>query len=353
MNAGGTPGKAGTWAVVLAGGIGSRFWPMSTPAQPKQFLPLLSKNSMLRDTIERLRPVAPLERTLVLTSVPLAGGVRALLPELPPDNVIAEPRAAGTAAALSWAAHEIARRAGRDAVMISVHADSAIADVPLFQATLAEAAQVAAQEHQLITVGIVPQHPDAGLGYIEPGAVVRGAVRRVTRFVEKPSLERATALVAAGGLWNSGIFVWRVGDLLDEVRAHCPEVSGALDAHGDDLSAFFGAVATPVAIDVGVLERSARVLVLPGTFGWSDVGTWAALRSVGAPDDQGNVTSGPAYLRESNGNVVHGAGATVVLYGVSGLVVVAANGLTLVTTVERSANLKQLLDSLPAEVRTR
>jgi mannose-1-phosphate guanylyltransferase len=323
---------------------------MSTPERPKQFLPLLSSQPMLRDTLDRLAPLAPPAHTLVLTSEALSATVRQLLPEVPAGNIIAEPRAAGTAAALTWAAHQIGLRAGPDAVMISVHADWAIADVPRFRTTLAAAAAAAASEHALVTVGIVPRHPDTGLGYVQPGEVVSGALRRVARFIEKPDFERATALVAAGSLWNSGIFAWRTGDLLDEVRAHCPEVAPALAAHGNDLRGFFAAV-TPVAIDVGVMERSARVLVLPGDFGWSDVGTWAALRDVRAADEHRNVVTGSAHLREASGNVVHAEGATVVLYGVSDLVVVVSRGLTLVTTVERAANLKALLETLPEQVR--
>jgi mannose-1-phosphate guanylyltransferase len=338
------------WPVVLAGGVGSRFWPMSTPQRPKQFLPLVSSRPMLRDTLDRLSAFAPAVRTLVLTGASLADGVRSIAPEVPRENIIAEPRAAGTAAALTWAAREIERRAGPDAVMVSLHADWAIEDAPRFRATLLEAAEAASRERALVTVGIVPRHPDTGLGYIQPGDVISGSLRRVARFIEKPDLERAEALVAGGSLWNSGIFAWRVDTLLEEVRAHCPEVAPALAAHGDDLVAFFSAV-QPIAIDVGVLERSRRVLVLPGDFGWSDVGTWAALLEVGASDANGNVATGPSHLHEAGNSVVHADGTTVVLYGVSDVVVVATRGLTLVTTVERASNLKTLLDSLPDEVR--
>jgi mannose-1-phosphate guanylyltransferase len=237
--------------------------------------------------------------------------------------------------------------------MISVHADWAIADVERFRATLTHAAEGAAREHALVTVGIVPRHADTGLGYIEPASGSTGALRPVARFLEKPNRVLAEELVQRGCLWNSGIFAWRVGDLLDEVRAHCPEVWPSLEAHGDDLEGFFASVRTPIAIDVGVLERSSRVRVVPGDFGWSDVGTWAALRDVREPDADGNVAAGTTYLRDARGNVVHAEGATVVLFGVSDLVVVVAKGLTLVTTVERAANLKTLLDSLPADVRER
>ena len=170
-------GPAGAvWVVVLAGGVGSRFWPLSTPERPKQLLPLVTSEPMLRDTLDRVSALAPVERTLILTNAALAAAVRRIAPELPPGNVIGEPRAAGTAAALAWAAHEIARRGGRDAVMLSVHADAAIGDVAAFRTTLLQAAGAAATAHGLVTIGIVPRFADTGLGYIEPGAVVSGSL---------------------------------------------------------------------------------------------------------------------------------------------------------------------------------
>ena len=157
-------------------------------------------------------------------------------------------------------------------------------------------------------------------------------------------------MCADGFLWNSGIFVWRAGDFLEELRTHAAEVAPALARHPDDIAAFFAAV-TPVAVDVGVMERSARVLVLPGDFGWDDVGTWGALRRVRALDASGNAMSGRVHALDARGNVVHADGNAVVLYGVSDLVVVTRDGLTVVTTVDRSSDLKTLLDSLPSDLR--
>lgn len=338
------------WAVVLAGGVGSRFWPLSTPSRPKQLLPLAGEAPLLIETLARLEPLVPAERTLVLTNVELRGAILDLAPTLPGPNVLAEPRPAGTAAALTWAAREIRERAGDEAVMVCVHADWAIADEEGFRATLRRAADVASSRHGLVTVGIVPTRPEIGYGYIRPGEAVGGGALRVDRFVEKPDRARAEELCAEGCLWNSGIFVWRVGDFLAEVRTHTPEVAPALDASGDDAALFFESV-RPVSVDVGVLERSDRVLVVPGDFGWDDVGTWAALARVRRADAHGNATSGTVHLHDARSNVVHSEGNAVVLYGVEGLVVVVRDGLTLVTTVERAAELKLLLDSLPASLR--
>jgi mannose-1-phosphate guanylyltransferase len=310
---------------------------------------------MLRDTLERMSTLAPPSRTLVLTNASLRDAVLALSPSLPSENVIAEPRPAGTCAALAWAARTIQARAGADAVMICVHADWAIGDVAQFRATLHDAAMLAASEQALVTVGVVPSRPDPGFGYIQPGDVLPSgstavAARRVARFVEKPSREMAIGMVSDGYLWNSGIFAWRVGDLLDEIRALTPEVQPALEAAGDDLMTFFAHVGS-VAIDVGVLERSQRVLVIPGQFGWDDVGTWAALHRVRKLDAQGNAVNGRSIALQAAGNVVHADGPAVVLYGVSDLVVVANGDVVLVTTRDKAADLKTLLDALPADLR--
>lgn len=346
-----------TWSVILAGGVGSRFWPLSTAHRPKQLLPLVSGRALLTDTLDRMAPLADPAQTLVLTNASLVPAIAALAPLVPARNIVAEPRPAGTAAALTWAAWLIARTSGDEAVMMSVHADWAVVDAEGYRASLRQAAALATRHQSLVTVGVVPNRPDPGLGYIRPGEPVAdtpsGApAYRVAQFVEKPSRERAEQMVRDGCLWNSGIFVWRVGDFLAEVRQHCPEVSPALDDASGDLERFFGAVKN-VSVDVGVLERSARVLVIPGDFGWDDIGTWAALRRVRRRDEAGNASSGSVHAVDSHGNVVHAEGSDVVLYGVSDLVVVTHRGVTLVTTMDRAADLKHLLDVLPDDMRNR
>jgi mannose-1-phosphate guanylyltransferase len=340
------------WAVVLAGGVGSRFWPLSTPNRPKQLLPLVTSEPLLCDAVDRLRPIVPADRVLILTNQTLVPAIAKLLPEIPAENLIAEPRAGGTAAALAWAAKEIARRDSPSAVMMSVHADWAVADAAGFQRVLMRAAEVVEQRGVLVTVGVVPTRADPGFGYIQPGPAVDDDVRRVARFVEKPDRARAEEMRRDGYLWNSGIFVWRVGDFLDDVRRLTPEIAPALHAHADDVAGFFAAV-TPIAVDVGVLERSDRVAVMAGTFGWDDVGTWAALKRVRKNDAAGNAVQGHVYTVDARDNVVHATGATVVLYGVSNLVAVAHDGLVLITSVDRASDLKTLMDALPRGVRER
>jgi mannose-1-phosphate guanylyltransferase len=339
------------WAVILAGGVGSRFWPLSTPSRPKQLLPLLSDKPLLVNTIERLTPLVPAAQTLILTNASLVDPISRAVPSIPRENIIAEPKPAGTAAALTWAAKEIERRSTGDATMICVHADWAIADDEGFRAALSAAERIAIEDRALVTVGIVPTRPDPGFGYIQPGELTESGANKVVRFVEKPDRIRAESMMHNGYLWNSGIFAWRVCDFLDEIRRLTPEVSKALASSTvGGLEAFFNAV-IPISVDVGLLERSNRVRVVSGNFGWDDVGTWGALRRVKPEDGSGNVTSGEVAALEARGNVVHAEGGSVVLYGVNDLVVVTKNGLTLVTTTDRSSDLKALVDSLPDHLR--
>lgn len=232
--------------------------------------------------------------------------------------------------------------------MICIHADWAIGDDAKFREALLRAEALAVKTRSLVTVGIVPTRADPGFGYIQPESEA-GDPSRVKRFVEKPDRVRADEMRNSGYLWNSGIFVWRVGDFLKEVDEHTPELAAAL-RHGADADAaqFFGSVVMPVSVDVGVLERSSKVMVVPGDFGWDDIGTWAALSRVRSKDEFGNVTSGDAHLLDCADNVVHADGGQVVMYGVNDLVVVVENGLTLVTTTERASDLKRLVESLSA-----
>jgi mannose-1-phosphate guanylyltransferase len=306
---------------------------------------------LLVNTLDRLRDLVQPDRTLILTNASLADAVAEAAPSIPRENIIAEPKPAGTAAALTWAALVIEKRSSAEPTMICVHADWAIADDEGFRTALSSAERVAREEQALVTVGVVPTRPDPGFGYIEPGEETDSGARRVIRFVEKPDRARAESMMHDGYLWNSGIFAWRVTDFLDEIRRLTPEVSSALEAQESrSLAEFFEAV-VPISVDVGLLERSDRVRVLSGDFGWDDVGTWGALRRVKPGDSSGNVTSGEVLSLDAKGNVVHAEGGPVVVYGVNDLVVVTRNGMTLVTTTDHSSDLKRLIDSLPTHLR--
>ncbi len=338
------------WAVILAGGSGTRFWPLSTPDNPKQLLPLAGPGSTAEDAVSRLDGLVPPERVLVVTGAALAPQLQARL-GVPAGNYLVEPRAASTGPALIWASWEACRR-DPDAEVLSMHADWAVGNAEVFRQT-AEAALACARQHdRLVTVGIVPARPETGYGYIVPGGPLDEGARNVARFSEKPDAATALDLMAAGALWNTGLFAWTAARLFREVELHTPEIAPHMAAlSAGDIDGFFRAV-TPVSIDVGVLERSGAVAVVSGAFAWDDVGTWEALARVRAKDPQGNVLVGPTHANQAHDCIAWSERDTIVLYGVEDLVVVQANGRILVMRRDLAGNIKQLLDDLPAEIRT-
>jgi mannose-1-phosphate guanylyltransferase len=337
------------WAVILAGGSGTRFWPLSTPGRPKQLLPLAGSTSTAEEAVDRLTGLIPRDRVLVVTGAALAPQLQEKL-QLGASNILIEPRAASTAPALIWATTEAQRR-DSEAEVLSLHADWAVGDAAAFRRT-AEAALTAARRYQrLVTVGVVPSRPETGYGYIVPGPPLGDGARMVARFSEKPDAATALDLMAAGALWNSGLFAWTADRLLAEAEAHTPEVAPHLAAlRSGDVDRFFREV-TPISIDVGLLERSTSVAVVSGAFAWDDIGTWQALTRVRPKDPNGNVVVGRGFMHRSEDCIVWAERDTVVLSGVQDLIVVQANGRILVMPSEQAASMKQLLDALPPDIR--
>ncbi len=337
------------WAVILAGGSGTRFWPLSTPNNPKQLLPLAGARSTAEEAVDRLGGLVPRERILVVTGPALAPRLQQRL-ELDSANVLVEPRAASTGPALVWASWEALRR-DPDAEVLSMHADWSVADPAGFRHTADLAFHTARQHNRLVTVGMVPSRPETGYGYIVPGEPLDQSAWNVERFLEKPDAATALDLMANGALWNSGLFAWTAATLLTEVEKHTPEIAPHIaKLQAGDVAGFFRDV-TAVSIDIGVLERSTAVAVVSGAFDWDDVGTWEALARVRPKDQRGNVLAGRAVAHESADCVVWADEDIVVLSGVRDLIVVQAHGRVLVMSRDRAAAMKQLLDALPPEVR--
>jgi mannose-1-phosphate guanylyltransferase len=335
-----------TWAVILAGGSGTRFWPLSTRERPKQLLPLAGDRPLLSQAVRRLDGLVSPERVLILTGPFLVERVTALVPEVPPAQVLAEPRAASTAPALVWGAHWIARH-DPGAEMLSLHADWAIGDEPAFRSAAERALAVAREHDVLVTVGVKPTRAETGYGYIVPGRPLGKQARRVQRFVEKPSPARAAELRRRKALWNTGLFAWGVDRFLEETAAHARELRPGLQALATgDAGAFFAAV-TPVAVDVAVLERSKRLAVVAGTFRWDDIGSWDALFRIRKPDSQGNVVVGNVTIGDDvRRSVLWSESEHLAVSGISDLIVVRANGHTLVMPTGRADRLKALVQHL-------
>lgn len=341
-----------TWVVILAGGVGSRFWPVSTPARPKQLLPLAGNLPLLRQTVERITPMVAAERVRILTGTSLRAAVLDVLPGFGDEQILAEPVARGTAPALIWAAHEI-MRLDPGAVMISLHADHVIHPDDAFRALLSGVARQAHALDRLFTVGAVPLRPETGYGYIKPGERLAAApeVYAVERFVEKPDRTVAEEYVASGYLWNTGIFVMPARLLLAQAGQHTPELADTLPyLERGDVERFFRE-SPAITIDVGVFERSDRVGVARADFAWDDVGTWDAVGRTRPRDADGNVQEGDAHVLDSSDCIAWAEQGAVVLFGVEDLVVVRTEDITLVAPRARAADLKRLVESLPERLR--
>jgi len=333
------------WAAILAGGSGTRFWPLSTPQRPKQLLPLAGDRPLLVQAVDRLDGLIPPERILILTGPFLVDATAAALPQIPRTQIFAEPRAASTAPALVWAARWISQR-DPGGQMLSLHADWAVGDDRAFRAAAHEALGVAKEYDVLVTVGVKPTRNETGYGYIVPGKPLGGA-RTVRRFVEKPSPTRAALLRRRGALWNTGLFTWGVARFLGEAGAYARELTAGWPKLTDgDVAGFFAAV-TPVSVDVAVLERTKRLAVVTGNFPWDDIGSWDALLRIRTPDAHGNVVVGNVTLAgDVHGSVVWSDSEHVAVLGLESVIVVRAHGHTLVMPTGRAEHLKELVQRL-------
>jgi len=340
------------YATVLAGGSGTRFWPASTAAVPKQFLRLTGRAPLLRESVDRLLPLVPAERISVVTSAATRDEALRLLPDLPAENVLGEPRGRNTAAACGLAAKWAASRSW-DAVLVTTPADHLVEPADAFLAALGAAAERAAGGARLMTLGLRPAYAATGYGWIQLGPRVDDAanhkVHAVARFVEKPDLPRAEAFLAGGAhLWNLGVFAWRPRVFLDALAAHLPQTAQALAAV-DSPAALAAAydVIPSISVDHAVLEKHDTVECVPCTFTWDDLGSFAAVARHLPPGVDGNTSLGPLLALDSRGCFAWADdGRMTALLGVDDLIVVHAHGVTLVAPKSRAEEVKRLVEAL-------
>ena len=349
--------KPEAFAMILAGGGGTRLWPASRRGRPKQLLALGGNESLLSATFRRASAVVGIERTLIVTAADQAQAIRQALPALPAANLVVEPAPRNTAPAVGLGAVEVARRGGRDAVVAVMPSDAFIGDEAGFGQVLRTALDSASQA--IVTVGITPSRPETGYGYLQRGARVTEQVFEVARFVEKPDLHTACGYLASGEyLWNSGMFFFSAGRLLDEVRRHLPETAALLDelltsSDPQSLCQARYPRLPSVSIDYGIMEKAAGIQVVPGDFGWSDVGSWAALADIRESDEAGNVVAGDAVVKSSQGSVILAEeGAPLVgVVGVNDLVVVATRDAVLVVPKSRAQDVRAVVAELSSKGR--
>jgi mannose-1-phosphate guanylyltransferase len=346
-----------TFVTVLAGGAGTRFWPSGRRARPKQLLPITSRRSILFETLARCAPLAPPERTYVVTNRIQLEATRRECPALPPAQVVAEPEMRNTAAAIGLAALHVARR-DPDGVMVVLPADHFIDPPERFVACFRAAVRRAAQADVLLTVGIRPTGPATGYGYIEAGeprATIEGhPVLAVKSFKEKPNAAAAAAFIATGSyFWTAGTFVWRVPTLLEAFRRHLPghhEVLKRIEARldrgeeprPDDYARFEN-----VPIDMGIMEKADNVEVIPADFQWDDVGSWLAVDRLNARDADGNIVRGLHVGIDTHNCIVFGSEEHVVAtLGIDDLIVVHTPDATLICPKSRAEEVRQIVRQL-------
>ena len=347
------------YAVILAGGRGERFWPLSTSHRPKQLLSLVSRKSLLAEAVDRLQGLIPPERVFVITTRDLVAASREAAPRLPPGHIVGEPVGRDTAAAVAVGAGLVQARR-RDGVFCVLTADHVIGDVPVFQRTLAAGLAQAAEHEALITIGIPPVEPNTGYGYIDAGegAGARDGVEflKVRRFVEKPDLATAKQYCAAGHFyWNSGMFVWSVGSLEAAFRTHRPALAGlsgrVSSAPPAELDAVLDreyGVLEKISIDYALMEKAGNIIMAKSKFAWDDVGSWTALTSHLPKDPAANAVAGTCEVLDAESNVVISQDRLTALIGVKDLVVVQAEGVTLICPKDRAQDVKKLVEKLKA-----
>lgn len=345
------------YAVIMAGGRGERFWPLSTAARPKQFLTLFGGRTLLEQAVTRLDGLVPPQRILVITSRDLVEASRAAAPALPAANVVGEPVGRDTAAACALACALVARRDPHGIVCI-LTADQLMGDTGIFQRTLEDSAALAGGRECIVTIGIRPTRPDTGFGYIEAAERLETGTptvfHRAQRFVEKPDAPTAARYLAGGRhYWNAGMFVWSVATMRRALSRHAPHLLGlcqhveaAPDAALDAMLETLYPPLPKISVDFCIMERADNIVMARGVFGWDDVGTWGAVANHVAPDRNGNVVVGDCAAVDASGNIVVGEGRLTALLGVRDLVVVHAGDATLVCHRDRAQDLKKLVQAV-------
>ena len=351
------------YALILAGGSGERFWPLSRRARPKQLLRLVSERTLLEETVARLEDLVPRERILILANVEQEPAVRELLKNFPKENIVAEPAKRDTAAAVALGAGWVAAR-DHAATMLALPADHVIADRGAFQETMKTAAAAAEETGALVTIGIKPTWACPGFGYIEQGEPVRLrggeskiAVHHVLRFREKPNVDLAESFLRKGNFrWNAGMFVWSVPTVLSEFNRHAPELADFISqvrAPGNFdkvLRERFGKLPR-ISFDYAIMEKADRVLVVEASFDWDDVGSWQAVARYFKADEQSNAANCALSAVDSSNNIVFDQdGTRVALLGVHNLIVVRTNDAVLVCHRHQAENIKNLIGKLPPEL---
>lgn len=349
------------YAVIMAGGSGTRFWPQSTKALPKQFLNLFGKGTMIQNTADRIKEIIPQDRILVVTNESYVSIVQEQLPKVPAENIVGEPVAKNTAPCVAIAA-ELLYKKDPEAVMVVLPADHHITNPEKFTEYLSSAVEKAESGSHLVTIGIKPSRPETGFGYIHADnsiqeELTRNEVYPVKAFTEKPDEPTAQKFVDSGDyFWNSGMFIWKASTVLEEIRSHLPDMYNEVkqaspelyeDTHDAAIKDFYYACDS-ISIDYGIMEKAGSVFVVPGEFGWNDVGSWTAVYELAEKNNNGNaVQTLNATFAEANGNLVVSKSEKMIsLVGVENIAVVETEDAILICDLTKAQGVKEIVEQL-------
>jgi mannose-1-phosphate guanylyltransferase len=346
-----------TYAVIMAGGVGSRFWPRSRERTPKQLLDIVGKASMIQNTLARVEPLIAPMSTFIVTNARQRDTVVKQLPFFPKENILVEPIGRNTAPCIALAAAWV-RRIDPEGVMVVLPADHLVRDQQEFRRVLEIALQVAEESEALLTIGIQPSRPETGYGYIQfaddgQNPYAGRGVYRVKTFAEKPTLETAERFLKSGDfLWNSGMFVWKAKTILQEVQTHLPDLYASImtlsntigtPEYAPLLEETYGLI-RGISIDYGVMEKAGNVYVVRGDFGWSDVGSWDEVVNLTPTDADGNALRGKVFVKDARNNYVEAGNKFVAMLGVDNLIVVVTDDAVLVCRQGHSQEVKEVVD---------
>lgn len=336
-----------THIVIMAGGVGSRFWPLSTPENPKQFIDVMGcGRTLIQLTIDRFAGICPPENIWVVTNAAYVDIVRDQLPMVPAGQILAEPAARNTAPCIAWACWRI-NQVDPHANIVVTPSDAVVMNPEEFRRVIGNALKFTASHDAIVTVGICPSRPETGYGYVEEGECAEGEICRVAAFKEKPDLATATAYLEAGKyLWNAGIFVWNIRTIVEALRKYKPGIASDMDRMMEtgDVQGIFPQC-EKISIDFAVMEPAAadgKVYTHPADFGWSDLGNWASLHDKLQKDDAGNASVGPVTMVECDDCVVHTEDARkVIVQGLDGYIVSLKNGQLLICRRSEEQRIKE------------
>ncbi len=349
------------YAVIMAGGIGTRFWPLSRAHHPKQLLNIIGSHSMIQETVKRIKNLIPIEKILIITNKIQADALRSQLPELPKENIIEEPIGRNTAACIGLAAL-LLKQKDPDSTMIVLPSDHLITPADKFLQILKEADKFLQKENFLLTMGVVPTFPHTGYGYIHIGEQISSdndfEVYQIKQFTEKPDTETAEKFFDSKDyFWNSGMFIWKTKTILDEIKEYLPDLYQGLQKievalgtpNGMDVINQIYPRLPSVSIDYGIMEKTKYAATIRATYDWNDIGSWEALETVWPKDEFGNTLIGKTLGLESTNNIIYSPNKTVALIGVDDLIIVETDDVLLVCSRKDNQKIGKLVKQLYKE----